>query len=133
MALSTITIFVNNRHDTWSEKLLAIRFPLNTSKCSSTGKIAAFLNFGRKLLTIYDNTNDFHGIIANDNLVFEMNPYLNKLEKFTSEAKEVLQEQQDKRKSFADQKRRSALSYTSGDLVLVYQTESKQEECWCYV
>ncbi|GFT12935.1 uncharacterized protein NPIL_519411 [Nephila pilipes] len=35
------------------------------------------------------------------------------------EAKEVLQEQQDKRKSFADLKRRPAPSYTSGDLVLV--------------
>ncbi|GFT72086.1 integrase catalytic domain-containing protein [Nephila pilipes] len=48
-----------------------------------------------------------------------MTPYLKKLEKFTSEAKEVLQEQQDKRKSFADQKRRPAPSDTSGDLVLV--------------
>ncbi|GFU27245.1 retrovirus-related Pol polyprotein from transposon 17.6, partial [Nephila pilipes] len=35
------------------------------------------------------------------------------------EAEEVLQEQQDKRKSFADQKKRPAPSYTSGDLVLV--------------
>ncbi|GFT92590.1 uncharacterized protein NPIL_642821 [Nephila pilipes] len=48
-----------------------------------------------------------------------MTPYLKKLEKFTSEAKDVLQEQQDKRKSFADQKRRPAPSYTSRDLVLV--------------
>ncbi|GFT24672.1 uncharacterized protein NPIL_30521 [Nephila pilipes] len=48
-----------------------------------------------------------------------MTPYLKKLDKFTSEAKEVMQEQQDKRKSFADQKRRPAPSYTSGDLVLV--------------
>ncbi|GFU18677.1 transposon Ty3-G Gag-Pol polyprotein [Nephila pilipes] len=39
--------------------------------------------------------------------------------KFTSEAKKVLQEQQDKRKSFVDKKRRPALSYSSGDLVLV--------------
>ncbi|GFT58759.1 integrase catalytic domain-containing protein [Nephila pilipes] len=48
-----------------------------------------------------------------------MTSNLKKLEKFTSEAKEVLQEQQDKSKSFADQKRRPAPSYTSGDLVLV--------------
>ncbi|GFT07598.1 hypothetical protein NPIL_639591 [Nephila pilipes] len=48
-----------------------------------------------------------------------MTPYLKKLEKFTSEAKEVLQEQQDKRKSIADPKRRPAPSNTSGDLVLV--------------
>ncbi|GFS40420.1 uncharacterized protein NPIL_590731 [Nephila pilipes] len=37
----------------------------------------------------------------------------------TTARKEVLQEQQDKRKSFADQKKRPAPSYTSGDLVLV--------------
>ncbi|GFT14097.1 uncharacterized protein NPIL_349391 [Nephila pilipes] len=48
-----------------------------------------------------------------------MTSYLKKLEKITSEAKEVLQEQQDKCKSFADQKRRPASSYTSGDLVVV--------------
>ncbi|GFU34396.1 integrase catalytic domain-containing protein [Nephila pilipes] len=48
-----------------------------------------------------------------------MIPYLKKLGKFTSEAKEVLQEQQDKHKSFEEQKRRPAPSYASGDLVLV--------------
>ncbi|GFT86240.1 hypothetical protein NPIL_540011 [Nephila pilipes] len=48
-----------------------------------------------------------------------MTPYVKKLEKFTTEAKEVLLEQQDKRSSFADQKRTPAPSYSSGDLVLV--------------
>ncbi|GFT97017.1 hypothetical protein NPIL_378461, partial [Nephila pilipes] len=47
-----------------------------------------------------------------------MAPYLKKSEKITSEAKEVSQEWQGKRKSLADQKRRPAPSYTSGDLVL---------------
>ncbi|GFU36032.1 hypothetical protein NPIL_306951 [Nephila pilipes] len=47
-----------------------------------------------------------------------MTHYLKISEKFTSEAKEVLQEKQDKRKSFADQKRRPAPLYTSGHLVL---------------
>ncbi|GFT97378.1 hypothetical protein NPIL_502801 [Nephila pilipes] len=56
-----------------------------------------------------------------------MTPYLKKLEKFKSEAKEVLQEQQDKRKSFADQERRPAPSYTSRDLVLVTKPNQSKE------
>ena len=83
---------VTNQHDILSEKLPAICFTLNTSKCSSTRKTASFLNFGWELWTIDDITSDFCRIIDNDNFVVEMTPYLKKLEQFTSEAKEVLQE-----------------------------------------
>ena len=65
-------IIFNNRHDTWSEKFPAIRFALNTSKWYSSGEAAFFLSFGRKLSTINDIINDFHGIINNDNFVAVM-------------------------------------------------------------
>ncbi|GFX50918.1 transposon Tf2-8 polyprotein [Trichonephila clavipes] len=40
-----LEILVQDKHDCWSEKLLFIRFALNTAKCETTGQTGAFLNF----------------------------------------------------------------------------------------
>ncbi|GFS69884.1 transposon Tf2-8 polyprotein [Trichonephila clavipes] len=83
-----LAIFVQDKHDCWSEKLPFIRFALNTAKCETTGQTAAFLNFGRELRT-------------------------------PSEIREVVEEQQDSRKFYADKKRKAAPTYQPGEHVFV--------------
>ncbi|GFX68662.1 roquin-2 [Trichonephila clavipes] len=84
-----LAILVQDKHDCWSEKLPFIRFALNTAKCEMTGQTAAFLNFGRELCT-------------------------------PSEViREVVEEQQDSRKFYADKKRKTAPTYQPGEHVFV--------------
>ncbi|GFX49674.1 retrovirus-related Pol polyprotein from transposon 412 [Trichonephila clavipes] len=47
-----LTMMVGNNHTLWIEKLPAIRFALNTSKCESTDHTAAYLTFARELRTL---------------------------------------------------------------------------------
>ncbi|GFX95604.1 hypothetical protein TNCV_4826181 [Trichonephila clavipes] len=51
-----IAILVQNRHDEWEDKLPSIRFALNSAKCDTTSKTAAYLQFGREMRTIDDVT-----------------------------------------------------------------------------
>ncbi|GFW39625.1 hypothetical protein TNCV_3187961 [Trichonephila clavipes] len=85
---------VQDKHDCWSEKLPFIRFALNTAKCETTGQTAAFLNF-------------------------EITPYLKKFAKFSTQIREVVEEQQDSRKFYADKKRKAAPAYQPGEHVFV--------------
>ncbi|GFV81899.1 uncharacterized protein TNCV_1057861 [Trichonephila clavipes] len=106
-------------HDCWSEKLPFIRFALNTAKCETTEQTAAFLNFGRELRTPSEVVNDIRVVIQNDNFVPEITPYLKKFAKFSTQIREVVEEQQDSRKFYADKKRKTALTYQSGEHVFV--------------
>ncbi|GFT30634.1 retrovirus-related Pol polyprotein from transposon 412 [Trichonephila clavipes] len=47
-----LAMMVGNNHTLWTEKLPAIRFALNTSKCESTDHTAAYLTFARELRTL---------------------------------------------------------------------------------
>ncbi|GFX59943.1 integrase catalytic domain-containing protein [Trichonephila clavipes] len=51
----------------------SIRFALNVP-CDTTGKTAAYLQFGREMRTIDDVTNDFRAIIDNENFFPEITP-----------------------------------------------------------
>ncbi|GFV62466.1 uncharacterized protein TNCV_630451 [Trichonephila clavipes] len=108
-----------NKHDCWSEKLPFIRFALNTLKCETTGQTAAFLNFGRELRTPIEVVNDIQVVIQNDNFVPKITPYLKKFAKFSTQIREVVEEQQDSRKIYADKKRKPALTYQPGEHVFV--------------
>ncbi|GFU01812.1 hypothetical protein TNCV_1523181 [Trichonephila clavipes] len=101
-----LAILVQDKHDCWSEKLPFIRFALNTAKCETTGQTAAFLNFGRELRTPTEVVNDIRVVIQNDNFVPEITPYLKKFTKFSTQIREVFEEQQDSRKLYADKKRK---------------------------
>ncbi|GFT17144.1 40S ribosomal protein SA [Trichonephila clavipes] len=83
-------ILVQNRYDEWEDKLPSIRFALNSAKCDTIGKTAAYLQFGREMRTIDDVTNDFRAIIDNENFVPEITPYLKRLARISSEAWVIL-------------------------------------------
>ncbi|GFT10575.1 retrovirus-related Pol polyprotein from transposon 297 [Trichonephila clavipes] len=103
----------------WTEKLSFIRFALKTAKCETTGQTAAFLNFGRELRTPSEVVNDILVVIQNDNFVPEIIPYLKKFAKFYTQIREVVEEQQDSRKFYADKKRKVAPTYQPGEHVFV--------------
>ncbi|GFU76711.1 transposon Tf2-8 polyprotein [Trichonephila clavipes] len=114
-----LAILVQDKHDCWSEKLPFILFALNTAKCETTGQTAAFLNFGRELRTPSEVVNDIRVVIQNDNFVPEITPYLKKFAKFSTQIREVVEEQQDSRKFYADKKRKAAPTYQAGEHVFV--------------
>ncbi|GFW00251.1 integrase catalytic domain-containing protein [Trichonephila clavipes] len=89
-----LAILVQDKHDCWSEKLPFIRFALNTAKCGTTRQTAAFLNFGKELRTPSEVVNDIR-------------------------IREVVEEQQDSRKFYADKKRKAAQTYQPGEHVFV--------------
>ncbi|GFW30461.1 uncharacterized protein TNCV_453991 [Trichonephila clavipes] len=55
----------------------------------------------------------------NDNFVPEITPYLKKFAKFSTQIREVVEEQQDSRKFYADKKRKAAPTYQPGEHVFV--------------
>ncbi|GFX70197.1 retrovirus-related Pol polyprotein from transposon 412 [Trichonephila clavipes] len=114
-----LAILVQDKHDCWSEKLPFIRFALNTAKCETTGQTAAFLNFGRELRCPSEVVNDIRVVIQNDNFVPEITPYLKKFAKFSTQIREVVEEQLDSRKFYADKKRKTAPTYQPGEHVFV--------------
>ncbi|GFV33851.1 uncharacterized protein TNCV_1820381 [Trichonephila clavipes] len=115
----TTGFLVEDKHDCWSEKLPFIRFALNTAKCETTGQTAAFLNFSRELRSPSEVVNDIRVIIQKDNFVPEITPYLKKFATFSTQIREVVEEQQDSRKFYADKKRRAAPTYQPGEHVFV--------------
>ncbi|GFW17008.1 retrovirus-related Pol polyprotein from transposon 412 [Trichonephila clavipes] len=114
-----LAILVQVKHDCWSEKLPFIRFALNTAKCETTGQTAAFLIFGRKLRTPSEVVNDIRVVIQNDNFVPEITPYLKKFAKFSTQIREVVEEQQDSRTFYADKNGKAAPTYQPGEHVFV--------------
>ncbi|GFU93985.1 integrase catalytic domain-containing protein [Trichonephila clavipes] len=114
-----LPILVQDKHDSWSEKLPFIRFAFNTAKCETTGQTAAFLNFGRELRTPSEVVNDIRIIIQNDNFVPEITPYLKKFAKFSTQIRQVVEEQQYSKKFYADKKRKAAPTYQPGEHVFV--------------
>ncbi|GFU05864.1 retrovirus-related Pol polyprotein from transposon 412 [Trichonephila clavipes] len=114
-----LAILVQDKHDCCSEKLSFIRFALNTAKCETTGQTAAFLNFCRKLRTPSEVVNDIRVVIQNDNFVPEITPYLKKFVKFSTQIREVVEEQQDSRKFYAGKKRKTAPTYQPAEHVFV--------------
>ncbi|GFV27944.1 uncharacterized protein TNCV_1913901 [Trichonephila clavipes] len=63
--------------------------------------------------------NDIRVVIQNDNFVPEITPYLKKFAKFSTQIREVVEEQQDSRKFYADKKRKTAPAYQPGEHIFV--------------
>ncbi|GFU53766.1 gag-Pol polyprotein [Trichonephila clavipes] len=109
-----LAILVQDKHDCCSENLPFIRFALNTAKCETPGQTADFLNFGRELRTPSEVVNDIRVVIQNDKFVPEITPYLKKFAKLSTQIREVVEEQQESRKFYADKKRKAAPTYQLG-------------------
>ncbi|GFU76753.1 uncharacterized protein TNCV_1908641 [Trichonephila clavipes] len=97
-------IFVQDKHDCWSEEATpSSRFALNTAKCETTGQTAAFLNFVVKLRTPSEVVNDIRVVIGMIILCRD-NSLSKKFAKFSTQIREVVEEQQDSRKFYADKR-----------------------------
>ncbi|GFS51039.1 retrovirus-related Pol polyprotein from transposon 412 [Trichonephila clavipes] len=111
-----LAMMVGNNHTLWIEKLPAIRFALNTSKCESTDHTAAYLTFTRELRTLDQVNTDLRSVIHNDNFVPEFTPYLKRFEGYMSQIKENIEMSQDHQKTYADKSRRPSPNYNVNDL-----------------
>ncbi|GFT11519.1 retrovirus-related Pol polyprotein from transposon 412 [Trichonephila clavipes] len=114
-----LAMMVGNNHTLWIEKLPAIRFALNTSKCESTDHTAAYLNFARELRTLDQVNADLRSVIHNENFVPEFTPYLKRFEGYMSQIKENIEMSQDRQKIYREKSRRPSPNYTVNDLVWV--------------
>ncbi|GFX72129.1 uncharacterized protein TNCV_3050521 [Trichonephila clavipes] len=63
--------------------------------------------------------NDIRVVIQNDNFVPVITPYCKKFTKFSTQIREVVEEQPDSRKFYADKKRKTAPTYQPGEHVFV--------------
>lgn len=113
-----LAILVKENHECWSDYLPAIRFSLNSTRSESTGYSPAYLSFGRELRNISDVSHDTRPIISDENFIPQITPFLSKLNEVVKSAREINEIQQDKRKFYADKKRREH-NFKIGDLVLV--------------
>ncbi|GFW05655.1 retrovirus-related Pol polyprotein from transposon 412 [Trichonephila clavipes] len=111
-----LAMMVGNNHTLWIEKLPAIRFALNTSRCESTDHTAAYLTFARELRTLDQVNTDLRSVIHNDNFVPEFTPYLKRFEGYMSQIKENIEMSQDRQKTYADKSRRPSPNYKVNDL-----------------
>ncbi|GBM29948.1 hypothetical protein AVEN_167428-1 [Araneus ventricosus] len=80
---------------------------------------AAFFHCSRELRTTLDVIHDLRAIIDYDNFVPEITLYLKKFSKITYEVKECVEQKEDERKKYADQRRRRAPIFKPGDEVWV--------------
>ncbi|XP_060800756.1 uncharacterized protein LOC132901863 [Amyelois transitella] len=114
-----LAILVGQDHDTRDLHLASIRFAMNSAITSSTGFSPAFLTFGRELRAPADAVNDMRAILESDNIVPTITPYLKKMAKTLSNARDVHERNQIVQKKYADEHRREAPDYQVGDLVLL--------------
>ncbi|XP_017473244.1 PREDICTED: uncharacterized protein LOC108364166 [Rhagoletis zephyria] len=114
-----LAILVGKQHRTWAEKLPAIRFAMNTTRCQNTGYSAAFLAFGREPRAIDDVQHDLRSIIQSENFVAEITPYLATLTEVFQAARECEQKQQDANKRASNLRRRDQEDLENGSKVLV--------------
>lgn len=112
-----LAIQVEGDHRTWPDKLPAIRFAMNSTVTSSTNFSPAYLMFGRELRSPGEAHRDFREIIINENFVVDITPKLLKLEETLRESKETMENRQDQRLKYANQKRRISPRHQPDDLV----------------
>ena len=90
-----LAIAVENHHTTWASHLPAIRFALNTSKCSATGYSPAYLLFGNEIRHPLDAQVDLRKIASSQNFHVEIQPFIKDLAAKLEEAFEIGREKKD--------------------------------------
>lgn len=114
-----LSIHVGKDHTLWDTNLPAIRFAMNTAKCSTTNYTPAYLTFGRELRTPLDVQHDLRAIVNAENFVPQITPHLLRLADTFKRAKENEEMMQDKNKTYVDAKRIPQKKINIGDRVLV--------------
>lgn len=114
-----LAMLVKDEHTSWPRMLATIRFAMNTAKCESTGYSPAYLTFGRELRTLDEVQNDLRLIVNSDNFIPQITPYLERMALTWQEARSKHDEQQDRRKKYADTKHSEASPYSEGQQVWV--------------
>jgi hypothetical protein len=112
-------MLVEDHHDLWVDKLPSIRFAMNSARSISTGFTPAYLTFARELRAEGEVRRDLRAVVQNENFVPEVTPYLLKVAQVLEDARETLQNSQDRTKEQADRKRRPHHEYKEGGRVLV--------------
>ncbi|XP_047991405.1 uncharacterized protein LOC125230317 [Leguminivora glycinivorella] len=116
---SQLAIIVEGNHTNWPSALPAVRFAMNSAVTQSTAKSPAYLAFGREMRSPVENRHDLRAVIQSENFIPQITPYLLKLSDDLIKAQEHNLQQQERRKTYADQKRRPHESYNIGDKVLL--------------
>ncbi|KYN00535.1 PREDICTED: uncharacterized protein LOC108775813 [Cyphomyrmex costatus] len=114
-----LSILVGNSHTEWASKLLSIRYAMNTSVSQSTKNTPAFLTFAREMRDSGEIQRDLREIVIGENFVSEITPYLLKIADTMKEVTETHEQEQDRRKLYADSSRRPAQIFQEGDRVMV--------------
>jgi hypothetical protein len=112
-----LAILVGPEHRQWPAMLPTVRFALNSAYNRGTGHTAAYLTFARELRSPIAVGTDIRSIVAEQNFVPQITPYLEKFTRMLVDVKERVENQQDSRKACGDQHRRSVDTYKVGDLV----------------
>lgn len=113
-----LAILVENEHSKWDEYLPSIRFALNSTYTVATGYSPAFLSFGREVRAPHDALYDFRRVVAAENFVPRITPYLHRLADCLQDSVQHVLREQDRRKVYADQSKRDS-DFKMGDQVLV--------------
>ncbi|XP_073831745.1 uncharacterized protein [Musca autumnalis] len=114
-----LSIHVGKDHTLWDKNLPAIRFAMNTARCSTTNYTPAYLTFGRELRTPVDVQHDLRAIVNAENFIPQITPHLLRLADTFKRAKENEETMQDKNKAYVDAKRIPQKKIQIGDHVLV--------------
>lgn len=115
-----LAILVGADHTTWSDKLPAVRFAMNSAKCSTTNYTPSYVTFAREIRSPDEVGHDLRTITNHsENFLPEITPYLHMITTVLQEARETHDKEQDRQKKYADQSRRPTVEYMPGDKVLV--------------
>lgn len=113
-----LAMMVKDKHTTWPEHLSTIRFAMNTAKDENTGYSSAYLTFGRELRTLDDVQNDLSQIVASDNFIPMITPYLRQMVNVWQDARSINEANRDQRKEYANKKLRAVPDYQVNDKVI---------------
>ncbi|XP_077283285.1 uncharacterized protein LOC143909251 [Arctopsyche grandis] len=111
-----LAMLVKNQHSHWPHALPSIRFAMNCAITQATNQSPAYLKFARELRSPLDVHHDLRALLAADNYVPQITPYLKNLADDLIQAKETIEKRQDHSKRYAGQTRRPHPSYQLGDL-----------------
>lgn len=114
-----LAILVGADHTTWSDKLPAIRFAINSAKCSTTNYSPSYLTFAREIRSPDEVDHDLRSITQSENFLPEITAYLQMITTVLKEARDTHDKEQDRQKKYADQSRSPTVEYIPGDRVLV--------------
>lgn len=114
-----LATLVGPNHAEWDLRLACIRFAMNSATCQSTGFSPGYLTFGRDLRTPDDATHDLKAVLDKEKPVAWATSYLRKLRTALLQARDKMENHQERQKKYADKRRSPGKQLQVGDLVLI--------------